>query len=206
VAETYRLEGRILETCSCFAPCPCWVADDPDNGYCDSFNAYHIDQGHIKGVDVSGLTVMWVCYIPGNVLAGNWSWVLIVDSHGTPEQQQLLLDALGGEIPGPFGDAAGLVSDKRGTMAAPIKWDIHEGTGTLEVGEGGKLVRSKMAPFRGPNGDPTTLYNHAWTTIGDAPAYLAKYEYAEVDVPLGGYKWSYTGRNAIMGHFRFVSE
>jgi hypothetical protein len=131
--------------------------------------------------------------------------VLIVDSRGTEAQQQLLLDALSGEIPGPFGDAAKLVTDKRGTMAAPISWEIEEGTGTIEVGEGGKLVRSKMAPFRGPDGNPTTLFNHAWTTIGDAPAYLSKYEYAEVDVPLGGYKWAFTGRNAIMGHFRFVA-
>ena len=28
----YDFTGDLIEACSCFAPCPCWVADDPDGG------------------------------------------------------------------------------------------------------------------------------------------------------------------------------
>ena len=28
----YRLEGSILEVCTCSAICPCWVGQDPDGG------------------------------------------------------------------------------------------------------------------------------------------------------------------------------
>ena len=28
--------GDLIEACSCFAPCQCWVADDPDGGACFS--------------------------------------------------------------------------------------------------------------------------------------------------------------------------
>ena len=32
----YDFTGDLIEACSCFAPCPCWVADDPDGGACFS--------------------------------------------------------------------------------------------------------------------------------------------------------------------------
>ena len=51
--KTYVLDGTLLEACSCGGPCPCWVGDDPEGGRCDSINAYHIDRGHVGGVDVS---------------------------------------------------------------------------------------------------------------------------------------------------------
>src|SRR5947207_2259001 len=68
----YQLEGRLLEVCNCEVLCPCWIGEDADNGTCDSVQAWHIDQGTIDGVDVSGRTVAIAAFIPGNVLKGNW--------------------------------------------------------------------------------------------------------------------------------------
>ena len=65
----YDLRGTLLEACSCGILCPCWVGEDPDGGSCDAFNAYHFDAGTIRGVDVSGLSLVKVVRIPGNVLA-----------------------------------------------------------------------------------------------------------------------------------------
>ena len=39
----------------------------PDGGSCDAFNAYRFERGTIRGVDVSGLSFVNVCHIPGNV-------------------------------------------------------------------------------------------------------------------------------------------
>ncbi|MCI0782640.1 MAG: DUF1326 domain-containing protein, partial [Chloroflexi bacterium] len=75
----YTLEGRILEVCDCNVLCPCWIGEDPDNGTCDSIIAYHIDQGTIEGVDVSGLTMAMLAHIPGNVLDGNFRAVAYLD-------------------------------------------------------------------------------------------------------------------------------
>ncbi|MBA3407288.1 MAG: DUF1326 domain-containing protein, partial [Solirubrobacterales bacterium] len=36
-AAAYDMRGDLIEACSCMAPCPCWVADDPDDGFCNSF-------------------------------------------------------------------------------------------------------------------------------------------------------------------------
>jgi len=47
------------------------VGDDPDGGTCDTFLGYHYDRGHINDVDLSGLTMVAVGHVPGNILAGN---------------------------------------------------------------------------------------------------------------------------------------
>jgi len=65
----YEVEGSLLEACSCNVLCPCWIGEDPDHGTCDSINAYQLDSGTIRGVDVGGLSFVNVCQIPGNVLS-----------------------------------------------------------------------------------------------------------------------------------------
>ncbi len=52
---------------------------DPDGGMCDSALGWHIDNGTIQGVDVSGLTIALSVHIPGNVLKGNWRALVYVD-------------------------------------------------------------------------------------------------------------------------------
>ena len=31
----YRLEGSLMEYCTCYAMCPCWIGEDPDGGVCE---------------------------------------------------------------------------------------------------------------------------------------------------------------------------
>jgi hypothetical protein len=85
VGAGYTLEGTLLEACSCGVLCPCWIGQDPDGGECFAFNAYHFDRGRINDVDVSGLNIVNVVHIPGNVLVpGSWKVVMIVDDKATP--------------------------------------------------------------------------------------------------------------------------
>ncbi|MDZ7732282.1 MAG: DUF1326 domain-containing protein [Acidimicrobiia bacterium] len=62
----YRLEGRMLEACSCDVICPCWVGQDPDGGNCEGVAFWHVDKGAIEGIDVTGRTIGVVAHIPGN--------------------------------------------------------------------------------------------------------------------------------------------
>ena len=111
---TYSMDGTLLEACSCAAPCPCWIGDDPDGGSCDAFIAYHVDRGQIRGLDVSGLSLVLVNQIPGNVMAGNWRAVIYVDDRASPEQQQALLEAFGGQLGGAPADLAKLLDEIEG--------------------------------------------------------------------------------------------
>jgi hypothetical protein len=168
--KTYKLEGQILEACSCNAPCPCWIGDDPDGGACGSFVAYHVEKGEILGIDVSGLTLVKIVYIPGNVLAGNWRAVVYVDGKGTAEQQQALIKVFNGELGGAIADVAKLVSDVLDVRIAPIEYDIQEGRGTIKIGD---VLISEMEPYRGPDGKPTKMIDSIFSTnCNDVAKYL----------------------------------
>src|SRR5919198_4860630 len=150
----YDLEGTLLEACSCNILCPCWVGEDPDGGSCDAFNAYHFDRGTIRGVDVTGVSLVKVVRIPGNVLTpGSWRQVIFVDDRATDEQFQAVVDAYQGKLGGPLADLAGLVGETLGIERASITHEVHDGAGTLRIGY---LVSSEMAPYRGPDGSVTT--------------------------------------------------
>ena len=152
--------------------CPCWIGEDPDNGTCSSVVAYHLDSGTIRGVDVSGLTLANVVFIPGNVLAGNWKAFLYVDEQATDEQLQALVDAFSGKLGGPLADLAQLIGEQLGVVRAPISHEVVEGRGTLRVGD--DTVVAEMEPYRGADGSITTLQNSIFSTVPGSPAWVGK--------------------------------
>jgi hypothetical protein len=193
-ASGYQLQGTLLEACNCDVLCPCWIGEDPDNGTCRAVIAYHFDKGAIRGVDVSGLTLAAVGFIPGNVLAGNWKEVFFVDDRATDEQMQAMLDAFTGKLGGPLADLAQLVGEVLEVRKAPISHEIEEGRGTLSVGDS---VTAVMEPYRGPDGSVTTLHNSVFSTVPGSPAWVGKAETFKVDLPEHGWSYEFEGRNAI---------
>ncbi len=194
-ASVYRFQGTLLEACNCDVLCPCWIGEDPDNGSCSSVVAYHFDTGAIRGIDVSGLTIANVVFIPGNVLAGNWKQVIFVDDQASDQQAQAIVDAFSGDLGGPLADLAQLVSERLGVMRAPISHEVVEGRGTLTVG--GDKVTAIMEPYRGPDGSITTLQNSIFSTVPGSPAWVGKAERFAVNMPEHGWTYEFEGRNAI---------
>jgi hypothetical protein len=194
------MDGTLLEACSCAAPCPCWIGDDPDGGTCDSFVAYHVDRGQIRGIDVSNLSLVLVAQIPGNVLAGNWRVVLYVDDKATAEQREALLDTFGGKLGGAPADMAKLLGEIVAVYPVPIEHCVECGKGTIRVGE---AVFSEMAPYTDAQGRPTSLHESIFSTIPGSPAYVSKASTHQVNIPDHGMTWEFSGRNAIQGPFHF---
>jgi hypothetical protein len=197
---TYSVDGTLLEACSCAAPCPCWIGDDPDGGACAAFIAYHVDRGQIRGLDVSGLSLVLVNQIPGNVMAGNWRAVIYVDDRATPEQQQALLEAFGGQLGGAPADLAKLLGEIVAVHPVPIEHQVEGGKGTIRVGN---AVYSEMAPYTDAQGRPTSLHESIFSTIPGSPAYVARASTHQVNIPEHGMVWEFSGRNAIQGNFHF---
>ncbi len=193
-AAGYQMEGTLLEVCSCDVLCPCWIGEDPDGGTCDSFLAYNLDKGTIRGVDVSGLTLVSVVNIPGNVLEGNLRQFMLIDDRATEEQADAMLDAFSGKLGGPLADLAALVGEVVAVERAPISHEIVDGAGTLSVGD--KIECSTHA-FRGPDGSTTTLSNTIFSTVPGSPAYVAMADSQRIDIPEHGFQWSYEKKNAI---------
>lgn len=194
-ASGYQFQGTLLEACNCDVLCPCWIGEDPDNGTCQSVVAYHFDSGTIRGVDVSGLTLANVVYIPGNVLAGNWKAAMFVDERATDEQLEAIVDAFSGKLGGPLADLAQLIGEVLGVVRAPVSHEIVEGRGMLTVG--GDTVVAEMEPYRGPDGSITTLQNSIFSTVPGSPAWVGKAQRFAVNLPEHGWTYEFEGRNAI---------
>lgn len=198
--EGYQFQGTLLEACDCDVLCPCWIGEDPDNGTCQSVVAYQLDSGSIAGVDVSGLTMASVVFIPGNILAGGWKQVIFVDDQASEEQEQALVDAFTGRLGGPLADLAQLVGERLAVVRAPVSHEIHEGKGVLKVGDG-KVV-AEMEPYRGPDGSVTTLHNSIFSTVPGSPAWVGKASRFAVNLPEYGWTYEFSGRNAIQSNWK----
>jgi len=197
----YKLEGKLLEVCNCNVLCPCWIGEDPDNGTCDTVVGYHIDQGTIDGVDVSGLTIALAAFIPGNILKGNWRVAVFIDDKASPQQQQALLNVWTGKLGGPVADLAKLVGEVVTVQRAPISFKVSEGAGTLKIGD---VVETTMAPYKGGTGNITTLNESVFSTIPGSPAYVSKASnYRRKTKQYGLADMDLQNSNAIQGAFRF---
>jgi hypothetical protein len=201
----YELEGRLLEVCNCNVLCPCWIGEDPDGGTCDAIVAYHVDEGTVDGVDVSGRTFVTLGHIPGNILQGNWKVAAFVDDEATDEQQEALLKVFTGELGGPLADFAQLIGEVVSVERAPITFTVEGGQGTIRIGSGmNPIADADMASYMGATERPTTLQETVFSTIPGSPAYVSKAtkyrrnssQYGLADIDLEGH-------NAIQGHFKF---
>ena len=198
----YQLEGSLLEVCNCDVLCPCWIGEDPDNGTCDSVVAYHFDSGQIRGVDVSGRTLVGVVNIPGNILEGNWRQLIYVDDGASDEQMDAMVDAFSGKLGGPLADLAALVGEVIAVEKVPVAHEIKDGAGTLKVGENGSKITAQMHPYTGPDGSTTVLNNSIFSTVPGSPAYVGKADSQKINIPEHDYEWSYENRNAIQSDWK----
>ena len=196
----YTLDGSLIEACSCNVNCPCWIGEDPDLGECFAIVAYGIEKGRIRELDVSGLSLVLICHIPGNVLAGNWQVVALVDERGTPEQREALIDAFTGKLGGPLGDLwEALIGEVKGVEFVTITHEVDGGSGRLHIPG---LVETEMEPYRGPDGSVTTLQNSVFSTVPGSPAWIAKASVNRVNLPQYGMEWEYADRNAIQSEWK----
>jgi hypothetical protein len=201
---SYTLEGTILEVCNCDVLCPCWIGEDPDNGTCDTVIAWHVDRGEIDGVGVAGRTIALLAYVPGNILQGNWKAAVFVDDKASDAQMQALGDVWTGKKGGPVADLAGLVGEVVAFEKAPITYELHEGKGTLRIGD---MVEAEMAPYVGATGRTTTLNDSVFSTVPGAPAWVSKAsKYVRNSSKFGLKDVNLSGKNAIQGEFRFESN
>lgn len=196
----YNLRGTLLEACSCGVLCPCWIGEDPDGGDCKAFLGYHFDKGEIDGIDVSGLSMVMVCQIPGNVLTPkSWKVLVLMDDKASDEQANAIAAAYTGKLGGPLADLSQLVGEIIGLERVAIAHEVRGGAGELTAGD--NWIAAAMEPYHGPDGSVTTLRDSVFSTIPGSPAYVSKASYHRVNIPKYGIKWAFEGRNAVQGDY-----
>ncbi len=163
----YRLEGSSLEACTCEASCPCWAGYEP-NEDCGTVLSWHIDNGTIEGVDVSGHTVAVVAGIPCSVSSqGAVRATLYVDVGATPQQEEALLNAWTGKLGGPMADLAQLFGEVAGVERASITFGVEGGKGTLAIGQ---EVKTDAAPLWEAEGRAHTIHGNVLSTASRSTA------------------------------------
>jgi hypothetical protein len=196
----YRLEGRLVEVCTCGARCPCRREGEPDGGTCDAVNAWHIDRGTIDGTDVSGLTLVALNRVHGHVLQGR-PVVFYVDEAATDRQQQALLDVWTGKLGGPVADVAQLIGEVAGIERATIAFQVREGTGSLTVGQ--VLEARLAAPSQAGTDHVAVAHDDVCTTVPGSDAHLGEAATYRVASPAYGVALDLRDFPVMQGRFRF---
>ena len=150
---------------------------------CQAVVAYNLTTGTIRGVDVSGLTLVGVVHIPGNILEGNWrrrcSWTTAPPT----SRRTRCSTASAGSSAVRSPTSRSLVGERVSVERAKIEHSIVDGAGTLKV-EG--KIDCAMQPYRGPDGSITTLNNSIFSTVPGSPAYVARADHQKVNMPEHG--------------------
>jgi hypothetical protein len=158
IKMAYRLEGSSLEACTCEGGCPCWAGHENDG--CGTVLSWHIGNGTIEGIDVSGRAVALAADTPCSGVAdrGAARATLYVDDEATPKQEEALLNAWTGRLGGPVADLAQLFGEVNGAERAPITFSAGGGKGMLAIG---REIKADTAPLWEAEGRGHTIHGNA---------------------------------------------
>jgi hypothetical protein len=123
---SWKLTGTYVENCSCAAICPCtWsgLTLRATGDRCRAVMTYHLKEGEIESVDVSGLIVGVVIDTPPLMSDGNWTAGLLIDAAASEEQAEKLESVFSGKLGGPPAWLVPLVSEWKGVARIPATHD-----------------------------------------------------------------------------------
>lgn len=152
----WEVSGWYYEACNCEAVCPCRREGDRQGGQstyetCDFALSWKIEEGHVDGRDLSGLSTVLVGSYSDDEPKSPWRVALFVDDNADDDRQGDLADVFLGRIEGDthrlYGRAIQEVS-----MVRPAAIRLVHETGRWRIGvETFVEVRSTVeASTRGP--------------------------------------------------------
>jgi hypothetical protein len=97
---SWHLSGTYFENCNCKVTCPCAVsgfAEPGDEDRCVVLLAFHVEDGEIDGIDVSGLSYAVLADAPGAMAEGGWRVGLLMDAAASAEQAEALAGVAAGQ-------------------------------------------------------------------------------------------------------------
>lgn len=151
---SWQLKGTYFENCNCDMVCPCTTSGltmPADHDRCLVVFAFHVDQGEVDGVDVSGKTVVVVADTPPVMAHGNWRVGLIMDASASVDQAARLGTVFSGQAGGPMAMLAPLISETLGLASVPIDYAVAGRRHSVKAGD---LIDIEIEDFVAP-GNPS---------------------------------------------------
>lgn len=165
---TYSISGHYVASCSCAVVCGCSVDAQPRDAQggteCRGTAVFHIADGRLDDVDLSGVDFAFYNWFPSHLTAGGWKVGVVVDTDASEEQAAAVVRILSGEEGGPFGELAQFIGEFVGTERAAVSLTDGEHPGLSVAGH----TELSYQPLLGADGTPTTVKN---AMFGFAPEY-----------------------------------
>lgn len=195
---TWNVSGTYFETCNCEAACPCVFLSPPTEGDCTAVVGWHIDEGHLDGVDLTGLNVGLAVYSGGHMATTPWRVALYVDDRASTEQAEALGAIFSGASGGHPAVLAGHIGEVMGMTTTPISFDADTSTLSFRLGE---LAEVQMTAIEGQGGDQITISGHPLAVAPGNAVIAARsdvFRYTD-----HGYEWELSGRNGFFSPFQY---
>jgi hypothetical protein len=156
---SWRIAGSYFETCSCDVVCPCTasLSFGATNDYCRVVLVFHVKEGEVEGVDVSGLTVAAVADTPRVMTDGNWRLGVFIDAAASDEQAEKLGGVFSGALGGPMEALGPLVGESLGVERAPIEVREDGLKHSVKIGDAVDFEIEDIVSFGIENGQPARL-------------------------------------------------
>ncbi|WP_251070146.1 DUF1326 domain-containing protein [Streptomyces sp. ISL-96] len=166
---TWSISGNYLAGCSCVMVCGCAVDAKPRDAQgreqCLGMVAFHVAEGRLDELDLSGVDFALYNHFPSNLTSGDWKVGIVVDEGASDQQAAAIERILSGREGGAFGELSQFFGEYRGMERASVSLSDGEKP-SLSVGGKTELA---FEPLTGPDGKPTTVKN---ALFGFAPEYV----------------------------------
>ncbi|MEV6108063.1 DUF1326 domain-containing protein [Streptomyces sp. NPDC051940] len=182
---TWTISGRYVAGCSCAVLCSCPYDGQPRDAKggteCLGTAVFHVAEGNLDEVDLSGVDFAFYNHFPSNLTSGNWKVGLVVDSAASDAQAGALESILSGREGGPFGQLSQFYGEYLGMERAKVSLGSGDGDGCTVEGR----TELSYEPLTGPDGSATKIKNAMFgfapefevgTTSGRSDAFGLSYE------------------------------
>ncbi|MFD0371195.1 DUF1326 domain-containing protein [Streptomyces sp. NPDC127114] len=165
---SWTISGTYVAGCSCAVLCSCPYDGRPRDAKggteCLGTAVFHVAEGDLDGLDLSGVDFAFYNHFPSNLTSGNWKVGLVVDSEASDEQAEGLERILAGREGGPFGQLSQFYGEYLGMERARVSLTDGDRPGFTVEGR----TELSYEPLTGPDGGTTTIRN---AMFGFAPEF-----------------------------------
>ncbi|MFF4501420.1 DUF1326 domain-containing protein [Streptomyces sp. NPDC001401] len=165
---SWSISGTYVAGCSCVVLCSCPYDGQPRDAKggteCLGTAVFHVADGNLDGLDLSGVDFAFYNHFPSHLSAGNWKVGLVVDSAASGEQAEALERILSGREGGPFGQLSQFYGEYLGMERAGVSLAGEDKPGFTVEGR----TELSYEPLTGPDGSSTKIKN---AMFGFAPEF-----------------------------------
>jgi hypothetical protein len=127
------------------------------NDYCRIVLVFHVKDGEVDGVDVSGLTVAAIADTPKVMTDGNWRLGVFIDAAASDEQAEKLGGVFSGALGGPMEALGPLVGENLGVDRAAIEVREDGLKHSVKIGDSVDFEIEDIVGFGVETGEPARM-------------------------------------------------